>query len=214
MSVPRSIAPLRERLRSLFFGTLRKGFETDDGREIAVDALQGLLAWRPFLPIVATERPYPDLGPRPASRDYSGTVFITARFRTGSTLLWNIFRHVTNCVSYYEPLSERRLFDPAVRGDRVDPTHRGISDYWREDDDMLELGQWHRADWTTRSLVLNGSDWCPDLRAYLDRLIERAVPRRAVIQENRIDFRLAWIRRQFPGATILHLYRHPRDQWC
>jgi hypothetical protein len=35
-----------------------------------------------------------------------------------------------------------------------------------------------------------------------------------VIQENRIDFRLAWIRRQFPGATILHLYRHPRDQWC
>jgi hypothetical protein len=35
-----------------------------------------------------------------------------------------------------------------------------------------------------------------------------------VLQFNRIDFRLPWFRHHFPAATILHLARHPRDQWC
>jgi hypothetical protein len=35
-----------------------------------------------------------------------------------------------------------------------------------------------------------------------------------VLQCNRLDFRLPWLRRQFPGAALIHLYRHPRDQWC
>jgi hypothetical protein len=35
-----------------------------------------------------------------------------------------------------------------------------------------------------------------------------------VLQCNRIDFRLPWLRQAFPGATFIHLYRHPRDQWC
>jgi hypothetical protein len=34
-----------------------------------------------------------------------------------------------------------------------------------------------------------------------------------VLQFNRVDFRLPWLRRQFPRAKVLHLYRHPRDQW-
>ena len=40
-------------------------------------------------------------------------IFITARFRTGSTLLWNIFRHIEGCTAYYEPFNERRWFDAA-----------------------------------------------------------------------------------------------------
>jgi hypothetical protein len=35
-----------------------------------------------------------------------------------------------------------------------------------------------------------------------------------VLQFNRIDFRLPWFRHNFPRARIVHLYRHPRDQWC
>ena len=46
------------------------------------------------------------------------------------------------------------------------------------------------------------------------RRSSNALPGRPVLQFNRIDFRLGWFRRHFPNATILHLYRHPRDQWC
>jgi hypothetical protein len=35
-----------------------------------------------------------------------------------------------------------------------------------------------------------------------------------VLQFNRIDFRLPWIKHNFPRAKIVHLYRNPRDQWC
>jgi hypothetical protein len=55
--------------------------------------------------------------------------------------------------------------------------------------------------------------WDPQMAGYVRLMIERA-PGRAVLQFNRIDFRLAWFRRTFPDATIVHLYRHPRDQWC
>jgi hypothetical protein len=35
-----------------------------------------------------------------------------------------------------------------------------------------------------------------------------------VLQFNEIDLRLPWFRAHFPTARILHLYRHPREQWC
>ena len=125
--------PFRRSFRSLLFRTLRRAFQADDGREIASDSLEGLLAWRPRVPGGRLTVPYQDLArPSQAGADYSGTVFITARFRTGSTLLWNIFRHIDGCVSYYEPLNERRWFDSRARGNRIDSTHRGVDDYWRE----------------------------------------------------------------------------------
>jgi hypothetical protein len=203
-------------LRAMFHRALRKAFQEAEGRQIAVDALHGLTAWRPaLLPGRMRSNPYPDLGSADgSSRSYGGTVFITARFRTGSTLLWNIFRHVDGCVAYYEPLNERRWFDPETRGDRIDATHRGVDDYWREYDGLPDLAQWFRDDWQDRSFLMDPSAWDPNLKRYFDRLIEHAAPRRAVLQCNRIDFRLPWLRRQFPGATFIHLYRHPRDQWC
>ena len=56
--------------------------------------------------------------------------------------------------------------------------------------------------------------WDGDLVAYIQGLIDAAAPKRAVLQFNRVDFRLPWLRRWFPEARIVHLYRHPRDQWC
>jgi hypothetical protein len=158
--------------------------------------------------------PYPELGraDAPPPDRYSGTVFITARFRSGSTLLWNIFRHVEGCTAFYEPLNERRWFDSTTRGTRLDPTHRGVSDYWREYQELPDLGRFYREEWTRRNLYMEARFWDPGLRAYVGRLIESAGGR-AVLQFNRIDFRLAWFRRQFPGVSLVHLYRHPREQW-
>jgi hypothetical protein len=55
--------------------------------------------------------------------------------------------------------------------------------------------------------------WMPRMKRFIERLIERSEGR-AVLQFNRVDFRLPWLRRHFPGAQIVHIYRHPRDQWC
>lgn len=139
------LGPLREGLRRQFFTLLGAALDTDDGRQLLAQ-VQGYAVPASVRELRggdgSVHRRYPDLGracppgdPRPAP------VFITARFRSGSTLLWNLFRHVPGCTAYYEPLNERRWFDPASRGDRVDKTHVGVEDYWRE---YKGWGTWRR----------------------------------------------------------------------
>jgi hypothetical protein len=51
-------------------------------------------------------------------------VIISACFRSGSTLLWNLFRAMEGCTAYYKPFNERRWFDPAARGSHPEPATR------------------------------------------------------------------------------------------
>jgi LPS sulfotransferase NodH len=139
-------------------------------------------------------------------------IFITARFRSGSTLLWNIFRHIEGVTSYYEPFNERQWFNKTMRGAHVDTTHQYVSDYWREYDGLEVLQDFYDLAWIDKQLFMDASSWAPAMKRFVELLIEKA-PGRPVLQFNRIDFRLPWFRHHFPHATIIHLYRHPRDQW-
>jgi Sulfotransferase family len=209
---------LRKPVRDGLMGFLRKLSSTDDAKAIAADTLRGLLNSPPSMTDLQgalVEAPYPDLGvlPRPQMATGRAPIFITARFRTGSTLLWNLFRNIPGMTAYYEPLNERRWFDPSARGDRLDSTHTHVQDYWTEYEDLDELARHYKESWINRNLYMSADYWDPNLKRFIDVLVQRARGR-PVLQFNRVDFRLAWLRRSFPDARIVHLYRHPRDQWC
>jgi Sulfotransferase family len=210
---------VRQSLRDGLFSVFEQVLATDDGRAMVSASVRGLLNERPTYVPASGRRaapPYADLGtPQKAGQTCrrSDIILISGRFRSGSTLLWNLFRNIPGCTAYYEPLNERRWFDPATRGDRTDATHRKVSQYWTEYDGLGELSAYYREEWIRRHLFMDENFWDPGMKRYIEIMIERA-PGRPVLQFNRIDFRLPWFRRHFPNAKIVHLYRHPRDQWC
>jgi hypothetical protein len=180
--------------------------------------LSGLLTCYQGAPLEgdAPLTPYPEIGrsdirQSPSLRD--DVVIITGRFRSGSTLLWNLFRQAGGFTAYYEPLNERRWFDPRTRRGQTDATHINSSEYWREYDGLEVLGKYYREDWIRRRLLMDEHAWDLEMSRYVDTLIERAAGR-PVLQFNRIDFRLPWFRRHYPNATYIHIFRHPREQWC
>jgi hypothetical protein len=126
---------------------------------------------------------------------------------------WNLFRNTESCTAYYEPLSPSRYFDPTNRVERVCPTHRGVKDYWSEYQGLDELSQLYRAEWHYKNLLMGPDFWDSDMKRFFEVMIEKAEGR-PVLQFNPIDFRLPWVRRNFANARLIHLYRHPRDQWC
>lgn len=210
---------LRQFFRNQLFHLLQKVSETDEARILWSNTLKGQLAWPPEFSLRDWPEhvaPYKDLGSsqyglQPALRD--DVIIITGRFRSGSTLLWNLFRNIDGITAYYEPFNERRWFDPHTRGDRVDPTHKRVEDYWREYKGLEELSEYYCEEWIERHLYMSTAFWAPRMKQYVECMINKA-PARPVLQFNRIDFRLPWFRQNFPNATILHIYRHPRDQWC
>jgi hypothetical protein len=213
------LSSVRKYSRNCLFEFIRRISETDDARAMANQTLRGLLHWRPALD--SQERklpsaPYAELGHsllQTQTSLRSDAIIITARFRSGSSLLWNLFRHLDDVTAYYEPFNERRWFDPQSRGNKIDLTHKNIDDYWREYNGLDQLRAFYREEWINRNLYMDATFWDPGMKRYVEMLME-AASGRPVLQFNRIDFRLPWFRQHFPHAKIVHLYRHPRDQWC
>ena len=140
-------------------------------------------------------------------------VFITARFRTGSTMLWNLFRQVPDATTFYEPLHEELL--AFIREDiRPQPEHFHVGSYFDEYAWLDDILKQHDAGFGNSRLYLEATDLYSSLKDYLSELLNTVSEEKTpVLKFNRIDFRLGWVRTNFPEARILHLYRSPRAQW-
>ena len=213
---------IRKRLRGALFSFVRRIAATDDAEEVFSQLLRlpvggvglaevgsyGVLS-APYVDVSVGCKLHSDSTALRSKR----AIFVTGRFRSGSTLMWNIFRNVPGVTSYYEPFNERRWFDVDGRGSEVDQTHLGIRDYWVEYDQLSVLGQYFQEDWKFRQLYMPASAYNCAMQRYIETMILRA-PGRPVLQFNEVDFRLGWLRAWFPGVPIIHIFRHPRDQWC
>ena len=98
----------RRYLRDKYFSVVAKTFATETGRQILAAALQGNLA---AFDLSRLDLSYPQSYPGPCQQSFErdiskAPIFVTSRFRSGSTLLWNIFRHIGGMTTFYEPLNE------------------------------------------------------------------------------------------------------------
>lgn len=213
---------LRAGARRLFFDAMRRAVEIDDARDIYSEFLRqknAIAVIEDYDVLSGNSVPYECLGLLAKGGGSHGfengrkPVFVTGRFRSGSTLIWSLFRHVENVTSFYEPFNERRWFDVKARGEGVDKTHLGVSDYWSEYDGLSGLGEYFDEHWKFRQLYMSSSTYNGRMLRYIETMIEGARGR-PVFQFNEVDFRLGWLRAWFPGVPIIHIFRHPRDQWC
>jgi len=168
--------------------------------------------WRPRVGLPRYRAPG-SAPPGKGHQDWSDAPIIaTSRFRSGSTLLWQAFDRLDGVTAFYEPFNERRWFDPSVRGEGVDASHRGTSDYSKNYDGLEGLSQWYDVNWTTRHLVMDVKHKDSGIINYIKYIISKSIGR-PVLQFNRVDFRLAFLRRAFPEAVLVHLMRDCRDVW-
>jgi hypothetical protein len=140
-------------------------------------------------------------------------VFIVGRFRSGTTALWNLLRVQPEVLGIYEPLHDA-LPDHLRTEFPADPTHLGVTDYFREmrpyRNQILER---YRPEFGATRLALAGREEFPELKLFLEALAGLTKTRVPVIKCARMDYQLAWLRRNFPEAPIIYIHRNPREQW-
>lgn len=138
-------------------------------------------------------------------------VFIVGRFRSGTSYFWHIFNRLERFRAWYEPLHPQLPAQIKHTAPKAD--HVYIQDYWTAYRALDDLSSHHRIEFGSERLYLTAQDSWPELRHYLDYLINASGDRQPVLQFNRMDFRLPWLTGFYPHAQLLYLKRDPIQQW-
>jgi hypothetical protein len=139
---------------------------------------------------------------------------VVGRFRSGTTALWNILRHMPGVRAYYEPCHDS-LLEHLRLNTSPDPSHLGVGEYWKEYTPIIQsLPHYYRKEFGTQRLCLSATAEHPELRDYLAFLLSSGASDEVVcLKLNRMDLRLPWLKRNFSDTPLVYIYRNPRDQW-
>ncbi len=131
----------------------------------------------------------------------SNLVFVTGDFCSGSTAVFTLFRKTGQYYCLYEPLHDKLreylLYD--LRPESTD-NHFFVDSYYREFRGFKHARSLFNPKWGTTQLRIPPEAEADDLYRYLNYVIGSAFGRapRVMFKENRLAFRLGWIRAKFP----------------
>lgn len=138
-------------------------------------------------------------------------IFLLGRFRSGTTALWQFFDRLPGHTAWYEPLHPN--LPAAITHTRPKVSHQHVEDYWLAYRGLAEpVNEYWRRDFATSHLHLEADAQWPELKTYIDWLIGQSSGR-PVLQFNRMDLRLGWLRKQYPEAKIITIRRSPYPLW-
>jgi hypothetical protein len=143
-------------------------------------------------------------------------VCITGDFCSGSTLVYTLFRQTGRYRCLYEPLHED-LREFLVYGLRPEEQshHFFVGPYHAEFRGLRKAASLFRRRFGISRLHLTADEADPELERFLRYLIDESFARapHVMFKENRLAFRLAWFRKRFPSAKVIHISRGVEAQW-
>ncbi len=145
----------------------------------------------------------------------SNLVIVSGTFSSGTTLPFTLFRQAADFCCLYEPLHER-VREYLVWPLRAYEGHHFVGDYFSELRRFRAIPDLFDPAWGTSRLHLGPGDTEEGLYRYMTYLVGTGFERspKVLIKENRLSFRLGWIRANFPAAKILHVWRDCDEQWA
>lgn len=144
----------------------------------------------------------------------SELVLVSGDFSSGTTALFTVFRQTGDFYCLYEPLHEK-LLEYLVYPLRPDEHHDFVEPYFREYRGFRAVPDLFRPEWGVSELFLAPDDPAPEFHRYWSYLIGTAFGRagRVLLKENRLAFRLGWLKANFPRMKVVHIYRDKQKQW-
>ena len=138
-------------------------------------------------------------------------IFISGRFRSGTTVLWNIFNNLPQYKAWYEPLHTNLISQIQYVKPKED--HIGVDDYWKNYRNLKNLKKLHKHQFGQNRLIMEKHECWPELKEYINFLIQNSDDKIQVLQFNRMDLRLSWLKNNFPNSLIINIQRQPYPQW-
>ena len=121
--------------------------------------------------------------------------------------MWQLFNELDGFCAWYEPLHPQLL--AAIESVKPKQDHVGIDDYWAVYRAHPEFKKTYSSELATHHLYLDDRSDYPALKKHIEHLLELSAPAVPVLQFNRVDLRLSWLKKHFPTAKIIHIDRNP-----